>query len=157
MPKLLRTAQLCSELAGVSDGRQLAALIERAAKLLDASGIIVWVVEPSGEALQPAMSHGYTDQIVRKMGKIHRDSNNAVAAAYRSSAMRTVSGDTGANGALVAPLITSGGCIGVLSVEMKGSTEKDESSQALASHLRRPTGDVGRTTGSAPAQIAAQG
>ena len=157
MPKLLRTAQLCSELAGVSDGRQLASLIERAAKLLDASGIIVWVVEPSGEALQPAMSHGYTDQIVRKMGKIHRDSNNAVAAAYRSSAMRTVSGDTGANGALVAPLITSGGCIGALSVEMKGSTEKDESSQALAAIFAAQLSTLVSPPEAAPAQIAAQG
>ena len=47
--------------------------------------------------------------------------------------MRTAKGDGLANGALVAPLLTADGCIGVLSAEMKGGSEKDEGSQALAS------------------------
>jgi CHASE3 domain sensor protein len=157
MPKLVRTAQLCSELAGVSDEGQLTGLIERAARLLDASGIIVWVVDPSGDALQPAMSHGYADQIVRKMGKIHRDANNAAAAAYRSGAMRTVCGEAGANGAVVAPLITSAGCIGVLSAEMKAGAEKDESSQALAAIFAAQLATLVAPAEPAHARIAAQG
>jgi len=70
---------------------------------------------------------------VTRMGNIHRDASNAAAAAYRAGELRTASGDAGANGALVAPLLTADGCIGVLSAEMKGGSEKDESSQALAS------------------------
>jgi signal transduction protein with GAF and PtsI domain len=66
------------------------------------------------------------------MGNIHRDANNAAAAAYRSAEIRTVAGDAITNGALVVPLMTSEGCVGVLSAEMKGGGEKDESSQALA-------------------------
>jgi hypothetical protein len=47
--------------------------------------------------------------------------------------MRTVHGEGSANGALVAAPVTADGCIGVLSAEMKGGSERDESSQALAS------------------------
>lgn len=132
-PKLLRTAQLCSELARVGESQQLPSLLERAAKVLDASGIIVWVAEPSRQALTPAISHGYEDKIVSRMGSIHRDANNAAAAAYRSSEVRTVAGDAFTSGAMIVPLMTSDGCVGVLSAEMKGGAEKDESCQALAS------------------------
>jgi signal transduction protein with GAF and PtsI domain len=68
-----------------------------------------------------------------RMGSIPRDATNAAAAAFRDGELRTVNGEGLTNGALVAPLMTAGGCIGVLSAEMKGGSEKDESSQALAS------------------------
>jgi hypothetical protein len=66
------------------------------------------------------------------MGRIHRDANNAVANAFRSEETRTVAGDASTNGAIIVPLMTSDGCVGVLSAEMKGGSEKDEGSQALA-------------------------
>ncbi|HET9469098.1 MAG TPA: GAF domain-containing protein [Vicinamibacterales bacterium] len=131
-PKLLTTAQLCGELARVAESRQLPNLLERAAKVLDASGIIVWVAEPSRQTLVPAISHGYEPKVVSRMGSIHRDANNAAAAAYRSSEVRTVPGDAFTSGAVIVPLMTSDGCVGVLSAEMKGGCEKDESAQALA-------------------------
>ena len=131
-PRLLTTAQLCGELARVAESRQLPSLLERAAKVLDASGIIVWVAEPSRQTLVPAMSHGYEPKVVSRMGRIHRDANNAAAAAYRSSAVRTVAGDGFTSGAVIVPLMTSEGCVGVMSAEMKSGSEKDESAQALA-------------------------
>ena len=67
------------------------------------------------------------------MGRIHFDANNAVANAFRTTESRTVSCDAGANGAIIVPLMTNEGCVGVLSTEMRGGLEKDESSQALAS------------------------
>lgn len=132
-PKLITTAQLCSELSRVVDSRQLSHLLERAARVLDASGIIVWVAEPSRQALMPALSHGYEPRTVARMGSIHRDANNAAAAAYRSAETRTVTGDATTSGAVIVPLMTSEGCVGVLSAELRGGAEKDESSQALAS------------------------
>ena len=130
-PKRLTTAKLAETLA--RGGKQaLPNLLERAAKVLDASGIIVWVAEPSRQTLFPALAHGYEQKVVTRMGRIHRDANNAAAAAYRSSELRTVAGDALTRGAVIVPLMTSDGCIGVLSAEMKGGCEKDESSQALA-------------------------
>jgi len=126
---------LCTELARVSESEQLPRLLERGAKLLDASGMIVWVAQPDGASLRPAMSFGSAQQTVLRMGAIHRDSNNAAAAAYRAGELRTVAGDKMNSGALVVPLLTSEGCIGVLSAEMKGGSEGDESSQAFAAIL----------------------
>jgi hypothetical protein len=132
-PKLITTAQLCGELAQVAETDQLPRLLQRAARVLDASGIIVWVAEPARHCLRAALAHGYEEKAIARMGNIHRDASNATAAAYRTSEVRTVPGDGTSSGALIVPLMTSGGCVGVLSAEMKGGSEKDESSQALAS------------------------
>jgi hypothetical protein len=134
-PDLSNAAQLCTDLARVFEPQQLPGLLERTARVLDASGLIVWVAEPAGNSLRAAMSFGYSDQFVARMGNIHRDANNAVAAAFRSGEMRTVNGGTSASSALVVPLLTSDGCIGALSAEVVGGTEKDERSQALAAIL----------------------
>ena len=50
----------------------------------------------------------------------------------REGEMRMVDGGPSTSGALVMPLLTPEGCTGVLSAEMKGGSERDESSQALA-------------------------
>jgi GAF domain len=155
-PRLLSTAQLCSELARVAESRQLPNLLERAAKVLDASGIIVWVAEPSRQMLTPAISHGYEDKVVSRMGSIHRDANNAAAAAYRTSEVRTVAGDAFTSGAVIVPLMTSDGCVGVLSAEMKGGSEKDESSQALASIFAAQLATLVATPAAVPVKVAAQ-
>jgi hypothetical protein len=131
-PKLITTAQLCGELSRITESRQLPALLERAAKVLDASGMIAWVADPSGRELRPAVSFGYPEKVVARMGGIPRDAGNAVAAAYRCAELRTVAGEGTSNGALVTPMMTPEGCIGVLSTELKSGCEKDESSQALA-------------------------
>jgi len=155
-PKLLTTAQLCGELARVAEGRQLPNLLERAAKVLDASGIIVWVAEPSRQTLVPAIAHGYEPRAVARMGRIHRDANNAAAAAYRSSEVRTVAGDAGTSGAVIVPLMTSDGCVGVMSAEMKAGCEKDESSQALASIFAAQLATIVATPATVPIRAAAQ-
>ena len=156
-PKLLTTAQLCGELARVAEGRQLPNLLERAAKVLDASGIIVWVAEPSRQTLVPALAHGYEPRAVARMGRIHRDANNAAAAAYRSSEVRTVAGDAATSGAVIVPLMTSDGCIGVLSAEMKAGCEKDESSQALATIFAAQLATLVAAPTALPIRAAAQG
>ena len=131
IPKLVNTARICGEFARVGESSQLPDLLARAAKVLDASGVIVWVGDPSGD-LHPAMSYGYSDHAVARMGAIPRGANNAAAAAFRAAEMRTVPCDAGTSGAVVAPLLTSDGCVGVLSAEIKGGSEKDEGCQALA-------------------------
>jgi hypothetical protein len=159
-PKLLTTAQLCRELSRIADSTHLPGLLERAARVLDASGIIVWVAEPSRQRLVPAISHGYDDRTVVRMGSIHRDSNNAVAAAYRTSEVRTVPGDASTNGAVIVPLITNEGCAGVMSAEMRAGCEKDESSQALATIFASQLATLVATPSAAPVpapvKIAAQ-
>lgn len=156
-PNLLNAAQVCTDLARVLESKQLPKLLERTAGVLEASGIIVWVAELAGSRLNAAMSFGYSDQVMTRMGSIHRDANNAAAAAYRTGEMRIVNGDTFTNGALVMPLLTADGCIGVLSAEMKGGSEKDESSQALAAIFAAQLATlVSPSIAAAPPQAAAQ-
>lgn len=159
-PKLLTTAQLCRELSRVADSTHLPGLLERAARVLDASGIIVWVAEPSRQRLVPAIAHGYDERTVIRLGSIHKEANNAVAAAYRTSEVRTVAGDASTNGAVIVPLITADGCAGVLSAEMRSGAEKDESSQALAtifaSQLATLVATPSAVPAPAPVKIAAQ-
>jgi CHASE3 domain sensor protein len=156
-PKLVITAKLCAELARVAESRELPNLLERAARVLDASGIIVWIAEPSRQALVPALAHGYDQRVVARMGSIQRDANNAAAAAYRSSEVRTVAGDASTSGAVIVPLMTSDGCIGVLSAEMKGGCEKDESAQALATIFAAQLATIVATPEAVPFKAAAQG
>ena len=156
-PKLLRTAELCRQLARVDDSRDLPVLLERAAKVLDATGIIVWVAEPTRHALVPAVSHGYESRVVARMGSLHRDANNAASAAYRSSEVRTVAGDAFTSGAVIVPLMTSEGCVGVMSAEIKNGGEKDESAQALATIFASQLATLVATPSAVPLKVAAQG
>jgi CHASE3 domain sensor protein len=130
---LTGTARLCTDLGRVIETRDLSRLLERAARLLDASGVIVWIGDPSGNALWPVVAHGYSDQALARMGSIPRDGDNATAAAYRAGELRTVSGDAGAYGAVVAPLMAPGGCIGVLTAELRHGGEMRDAVRAVVS------------------------
>jgi CHASE3 domain sensor protein len=154
--KLSSAARLCTDLGRVLETRQLPGLLERTAKVIDASGMIVWIADPTGHELRPAMSFGYSEQVMARMGGIARDANNAAAASYRSAEMRTVSSDGFTNGALVAPLITPDGCIGVLSAEMKGGSERDEAAQALAAIFAAQLATLVSAPAAAHARTAAQ-
>ena len=43
----------------VIDSRDVPALLERAASVLDAKGIILWIAEAGATTLRPSISHGY--------------------------------------------------------------------------------------------------
>ena len=135
VPDLAGAARLCTDLGCVLETRELSRLLERAAHLLDASGMIVWIGDPAGGALHPVIAHGYPDQALARMGSIPRDATNATAAAYRSAELRSVSGDARANGAVVAPLMTPSGCIGVLTTELRHGGETNETVRALVTIL----------------------
>jgi hypothetical protein len=110
----------------------LSPLLERAATLLDAAGIILWMADPDGRELNPVLSHGYPQHLVNRLGTIPRGAENATAAAFRSGVLQTVFSDNGSNGAIAAPLVTSGGCVGVMAVEVRGATEKLDANLAAA-------------------------
>ena len=132
---LAAAARLCTDIGRVAEPREAARLLERAAQLLDASGIVIWTADPSGSALRPVLAHGYSDQAVTRMGSISRDAGNVMAAAYRTAELRSVSGEAGANGAIVAPLMGPGGCIGVLAAELRHGAETRESVREVVTIL----------------------
>jgi len=131
---VLRAAsQLCTDFGRVSDLDELKQLVGQAADLMDASGIVIWISAPDGTYVQPALSHGYPAQVMARMTRILRTADNAAAAAYRTGQMQIVLAHPGeSNGAVVAPLLSTDGCIGALSAEIRGGGEASESVQALA-------------------------
>ena len=156
-PDLRTTAELCTDFRRVSDRRDLLVLLERAAQLLNASGIIVWIGEPNGHELRPALGYGYPPQVLARMGSVPRDADNATAAAYRAGRMQTVEGKGGSTGALVAPLITAANCVGVIAAEVRSGSESSEPVQAVATILAAQVASIVAAAPPAEATQAQQG
>lgn len=130
---LMAAAGLCTALSRVTSAAALPDLLRRAASLLDARGIILWL--GAGEELFAATAHGYQPQVLARLGPIPRGAENATAAAWRTGEITTVPGDPAGTGAIVAPLFGPGACIGVLAVEVRHGRERDSASQAVAAMI----------------------
>jgi len=132
-PLLTAAAALCTDFGRVRDLEELRSLLSRAAQVMEASGLVVWLGNAAGADLRPALAHGYSEQTIARMPPVPRSGQNAAAAAYRTGALQLVlSQPGGATGAIVAPLLSADGCIGALSVEIKGGGETSDGVQALA-------------------------
>ena len=125
-------AALCVDLARIQDTRALPSLLERAADVLQASGIVLWIADPDGRELSPIVVHGYSPQLSARFGTILRDAENVTASAYRTGLLQIMKGDAISNGAVAAPLITSGGCVGVMAAELKNGGEQQHALLAAA-------------------------
>jgi hypothetical protein len=125
-------ASLCVDLARVADTRALPNLLDRAASILDAHGIILWIADPDGRELNAIFAQGYPLQLVNRLGTIPKDAQNATAAAFRTALLQTVKSDQISPGAIAAPLVTAGGCVGVMAAEVKHQAEQQELTLAAA-------------------------
>jgi GAF domain len=132
-PDLAVVADICGALARTGDADALRDALARAAAVLEARGIVVWI--GAGEELFPAIACGYDDRIVARLGPIPRNAANATAAAWRSAQVRTVPADATSHGAIVVPLLGVNGCVGVLAAELRDGREQDATTRALASVL----------------------
>jgi hypothetical protein len=137
-------AQLCTELGRVDETGEMAPMLEEAARILDAVGLILWVWHPQATELRPALAHGYSDKVLAKLPNVKRDTANATAAAFRSGQTCVVNGGDLCSGAVVVPLMTAVGCVGVLAIELRNGSEQRESVRALgtifAAQLARVVG-----------------
>jgi len=126
-------ADLATDVGRARDFDDLARLIARAAELMDAKGVVVWVGGVSGADLKPVLAHGYPPQLLARMPSVPRGGDNAAAKAYRTGTLQSVLSRPGeSNGALVAPILTADGCIGAVSAEIKSGGEGSEPIQSLA-------------------------
>jgi hypothetical protein len=125
-------ATLCNDLARITDTRGLAALLDRAATVLDASGIIIWIADPDGRELAPILVHGYPPHLANRLGTLARNAENLTASAYRTALLQTVRADKISIGAIAVPLVAPGGCVGVLAAEVRNGGEQQEQLLAAA-------------------------
>ena len=150
-------AVVCTDLGSLASATELPDLLGRAAELLNASGMIVWVNDGSGEALRPAVCHGYSQAMIARLGAIPHDSENATASAFREGRMHVVPADSTGSGAIVAPLISSINCFGVLSAELREGWEARRDVQSLTRIIAAQLATlVAPDAGAAPASQRAQ-
>ncbi len=129
---LLAAAQLCTDLGRVESAGEVQPLLQEAARILDAIGLIIWVWDPQPAELRPALAHGYSDKVLAQLPTVKRDTDNATAAAFRSGQTCAINGSDLASGALAVPLLTPAGCAGVLAIELPHGSEQAKSVRAVA-------------------------
>lgn len=124
-------AELCTHLGRTATASELAPLLQEAARILDATGLVVWIWDEQSRELHPSLAHGYSDSVLAHLPGLPRDANNATAAAFREAQICLVPGDDAVNGALVLPLMTPAGCVGVLALELQKRSEERECVRAI--------------------------
>lgn len=147
---LTEAADLCVDLGRLMDAREVPALLERAASVLGANGIILWVPDSGGALLRPSLSHGYPDKVITRVGTLQVDGDNATSLAYRTLKPQVVSAvPPGTQGAIAVPLLTSFGCGGVLAAEVtkpKPGAETLALARMIAAQLAALIGTPGQAT-----------
>ena len=125
-------AQVCVDLARVLDGRDVPPLLERAARVLDAKGLVLWVADQDGATLRPSLAHGYSDTVLQRLGPLRVNAENMTSTAFRSLLPQTLQHRAkGSADALAVPLIAPTGCVGVLAAELT-STEAGAETLSVA-------------------------
>lgn len=118
-------AALCTDIGRVADATQLDPLLARAASLMRARGLMLWLAEPEGGALAAAAVHGYDPGVIDRLGRIARDADNLTAAAFRSGRPALADASPTRPAAVAVPLLAAGGPCGVLAAELRGGVEHD--------------------------------
>jgi hypothetical protein len=126
-------ADVCTSIGQLTSAEDLSPLLRRAASVLDASGVVVWMA--AGEDLFAAAAFGYAPHVMRRLGPINRAALNATAAAWRTSTLQVVSGDQTERSALAAPMLGPDRCVGVLAVEVRVGQESDPATRAVTALL----------------------
>ena len=119
---LPNAAELCVDLARVLDGRDIPALLERTAGVLDAKGVILWVANSAGAFLLPSLTFGYPEKTLMRLGPLPVDADNVTSLAFRSIKPQSMAATgSGTASALAVPLVSATGCVGVLAAEIRSS------------------------------------
>jgi hypothetical protein len=130
---LAALATICGRIARAADWDELTPALEAAADVVDARGLTLWTWDDRFHALRPAWAYGYATAQVERMPCVPRDADNALAAAWRDERMVVVKAATGSTGAIVTPMVSPTGCVGVVALELAEGREADDLLQAMAS------------------------
>jgi transcriptional regulator with XRE-family HTH domain len=125
-------ARVCTEFGRVEDSAEVPPLLQEAAGILGAIGLIVWIWDAAAAELRPALVHGYPDRVLAQLPAVRRDADNATATAFRSCETCAIDGGAHTSGAIAVPLLTPGGCAGVLAIELQHGREQTTSVRAAA-------------------------
>lgn len=111
-------ADLCASLARAQHPNELSVLLAHISRVLDARGTIVWIAVAGTRTLTPALSYGYQDEALARMGSIDWDAENPAAEAFRRAEARVIDSSSDVASAIVVPLLSATGCVGVMTAEL---------------------------------------
>jgi hypothetical protein len=131
---LVPAAELCVDITRADSGQTLAALVDRAAGVIGASGIVVWLAS-GDEELVPVLTHGYGPRAQDVIGSLPLAEENVTTRAWHSGQLQWVNGDPRSRSAIAAPLFQGPRRTGVLSVELADGATADAMPRALTSIL----------------------
>ncbi|MCC7417909.1 MAG: hypothetical protein IT176_12295 [Acidobacteria bacterium] len=156
---LQAAAEICTDFGRARDIEDVTNLLGRAAAAMEASGLVVWIGNAAGGDLRPALAHGYPAATLARLPAVPKAADNAAAAAYRTGSLQIVMAKPGvAAGAIVAPIVCAQGCIGALSIEVKGGIETSNAIQGMAAvFAAQLAGVLASSSSSAPAADAGVG
>lgn len=129
---LASVGEICCDLSTLSDVGALSGALERAADILGASGVIVWVASNDGSTLSPVATHGFDARLVARIGKVARESSNLTAMAFRENAARVSPPTVATPAAVAVAMCGPSGPVGVLSAELRAGRPADDACVALA-------------------------
>jgi hypothetical protein len=115
---LVALGGICGRLASMRDADALPALLEEAAQAIGASGLMLWLAEPSRQHLRIGAAAGYDARVVDRIGTVAVTDDHVTARAYRSAALVTAAARTGQPAAAAVPITGPDGVSGVVSVEL---------------------------------------
>jgi hypothetical protein len=127
--ELSAAAAVCAEIARLTDPAALPDLLRRAATILGARGIVIWM--GAGDELFAAMAYGYESTVMSRLRPIRRSADNATAAAWRAGELRTVAAAGTGFGAIIAPIAGPAGPFGVIAAEVRDGREHDVATRAV--------------------------
>jgi hypothetical protein len=123
--------EICAAISQLTETERLPAILEKAGRILDARGMIIWMA--AGDELFAATAAGYEPSLMRRLRPIARTAENVTAAAWREGALTAITGDGTTLGAIAAPMLGATACIGVLAAEVRNGRENDAATRAAAS------------------------
>jgi hypothetical protein len=124
-------AGLCTDLSRVSESSRLQPLFEQCARVMRASGVMLWM--SAGDRLFPALAHGYPRGVLSQLGPMARNEGNATAEAWRDGRQVVQQAAGGRGAAVVTPLFGPDACVGVLAVELQNNVAADTQVATAAS------------------------
>jgi hypothetical protein len=123
---LAATADICVDLARLLDGRDVPGLLARASAVLDAKGIMIWSADAG--VLRPSLAHGYGEKVLRKLKPLAIADENITSQTFRTLQPQTMDGVQGGDATAIAvPLISTGGCVGVMAAEIRNGRSHHDS------------------------------
>jgi transcriptional regulator with XRE-family HTH domain len=148
-------AELCTAFGRIGGADDVPPLLHSAARLLDASGLIVWVWDELASELRAVLAAGYSDRMLAQLPGVSRDADNATAEAFRLARPCAVGGGEQSTAALAVPVLTSAGCAGVLAMELPRGGEQSPSVRAVATIVAALLAPL--ISGAAPAAVETRG